>query len=69
MAYSRIMAAAVSLAVSSAGLTAITRARCRLAARRLDKGDHICLIGNSLPDTMEHDGFLETNIVSLFPAE
>ena len=26
----------------------------------LRKGDHICLIGNTLADRMQHDGWLET---------
>ena len=39
------------------------------AAPALDlrKGDHICLIGNALPDRMQHDGWLETLIVAQHP--
>ncbi|MSU35942.1 MAG: azurin [Pedosphaera sp.] len=33
----------------------------------LKKGDHIALIGNSTADRMQHDGWLETHIVSSFP--
>ena len=27
---------------------------------KLEKGDHICIIGNTLADRMQHDGWLET---------
>jgi putative heme-binding domain-containing protein len=30
-------------------------------------GDHICFIGNTLPDRMQHDGWLETMLQSRFP--
>src|SRR4051794_31703419 len=33
----------------------------------LQKGDHICLIGNTLADRMQHDGWLETILYSRFP--
>lgn len=33
----------------------------------LKKGEHICLIGNTLADRMQHDGWLETYIQSRFP--
>ena len=36
----------------------------RLEIRR---GDHICLIGNTLADRMQHDGWLEAHLVSRFP--
>ena len=31
------------------------------------KGDHISLIGNTLTDRMQHDGWLETYLYSRFP--
>ena len=31
------------------------------------KGDHICIIGNTLADRMQHDGWLETYLHSRFP--
>ena len=39
------------------------------AATRLEirPGDHICLIGNTLADRMQHDGWLETYLYSRFP--
>ncbi len=33
----------------------------------LKTGDHIALIGNALPDRMQHDGWLETLIYAKFP--
>ena len=33
----------------------------------LKKGDHICIIGNSLAERMQHDGWLETLIQARFP--
>jgi putative heme-binding domain-containing protein len=34
---------------------------------KLEKGDHIVLIGNTLADRMQHDGWLETLLQSRFP--
>ncbi|MGF1582184.1 MAG: PVC-type heme-binding CxxCH protein [Gemmataceae bacterium] len=33
----------------------------------LKKGDHICIIGNTLADRMQHDGWLETYFQARFP--
>lgn len=33
----------------------------------LQQGDHICIIGNTLADRMQHDGWLETYFYSRFP--
>ena len=33
------------------------------------QGDHICFIGNTLPDRMQHDGWLETLLQSRFPKQ
>jgi len=33
----------------------------------LHRGDHICIIGNTLADRMQHDGWLETMLQSRFP--
>ncbi len=33
----------------------------------IKRGDHICIIGNTLPDRMQHDGWLETMLHSRFP--
>src|SRR4051794_17259648 len=37
------------------------------APLELKKGDHICLIGNTLPDRMQHFGWLETNLHARHP--
>src|SRR4051812_16283906 len=34
---------------------------------QLQKGDHVCLIGNTLPDRMQHSGYLEALIYTKFP--
>lgn len=33
----------------------------------LQKGDHICIIGNTLAERMQHEGWLETRIQARFP--
>ena len=33
----------------------------------LKPGDHICIIGNTLADRMQHDGWLETMLQSRYP--
>src|SRR5438876_10243561 len=33
----------------------------------LKKGDHICIIGNTLADRMQHSGYLESLIYTKFP--
>ncbi|HVS40359.1 MAG TPA: SGNH/GDSL hydrolase family protein, partial [Gemmataceae bacterium] len=38
-------------------------------ALEIRDGDHICLIGNTLPDRMQHDGWLEALLYSRFPKE
>src|SRR6516164_2351912 len=37
------------------------------AGFELKKGDHICIIGNTLAERMQHEGWLETLIHSRFP--
>src|SRR5260370_23028230 len=37
------------------------------AKLELRTGDHICIIGNTLADRMQHDGWLETYFQSRFP--
>jgi putative heme-binding domain-containing protein len=37
------------------------------AAFEIKHGDHICIIGNTLADRMQHDGWLETMLQSRFP--
>src|SRR5579872_1637726 len=33
----------------------------------VNKGDHICIIGNTLAERMQHHGWLETLLLSRFP--
>ena len=60
-----------TLAVSLAGVVLVLArpapAPAPAATLELRKGDHICFIGNTLPDRMQHDGWLETLIHSRFP--
>ena len=37
------------------------------AELKLEKGDHIAIIGNALPDRMQHDGWLETYLYKAYP--
>ncbi len=46
------------------GLATSARADTKL---ELKKGDHIALIGNTLADRMQHDGWLETLLAARFP--
>ena len=34
---------------------------------KLEKGDHICIVGNTLAERMQHYGWLETLIHARFP--
>jgi hypothetical protein len=34
---------------------------------KIEKGDHICIIGNTLADRMQHDGWVETFLYALYP--
>ncbi|MEW6303283.1 MAG: PVC-type heme-binding CxxCH protein, partial [Verrucomicrobiota bacterium] len=34
---------------------------------KLEKGDHICIIGNTLADRMQHHGWMETRLHARFP--
>ncbi|MDX1564013.1 MAG: SGNH/GDSL hydrolase family protein, partial [Phycisphaeraceae bacterium] len=38
------------------------------AALKLNKGEHICFIGNNLADRMQHDGYTEAYLQAAFPA-
>ncbi|HEX3999471.1 MAG TPA: PVC-type heme-binding CxxCH protein [Pirellulales bacterium] len=39
------------------------------ASLQIHPGDHICLIGNTLADRMQHDGWLEAYLYSRFPKD
>ena len=55
----------VFLLVASATLVTTTASA---ASLEIKKGDHISLIGNTLPDRMQHDGWLEAYLHSRFPS-
>ncbi len=57
-----LLAAAGSPPLQAAGANGLTK---NLEIR---KGDHIGLIGNTLADRMQHDGWLETQLQARFPS-
>jgi putative heme-binding domain-containing protein len=56
--------ALVSVLLSAGPVKAGDKAQARL---EIKPGDHICIIGNTLADRMQHDGWLETYFYSRFP--
>src|SRR3954452_21818326 len=48
-------------------LAGLTASSALAAPLELKKGDHICIIGNTLAERMQHDGWLETLIQARFP--
>jgi glucose/arabinose dehydrogenase len=64
------LALAVAPAIPFAAISAfapMAHAADAANALKLEKGDHICYIGNTLPDRMQHFGWLETMLYSRFP--
>jgi hypothetical protein len=68
------LALVATLTLSLAGLTFLPSPRAVRSADQaaptkleLRRGDHICIIGNTLADRMQHDGWLETYFHSRFP--
>src|SRR5437764_3504379 len=61
----RAVALAV-LVIASANLNAADPAKPQNGFE-LKPGDHICIIGNSLAERMQHDGWLETLLQARFP--
>ena len=51
------------------GLALLMPVRASAAPLELRPGDHISIIGNTLADRMQHDGWLETLIVGKFPKD
>ncbi|HZL34369.1 MAG TPA: PVC-type heme-binding CxxCH protein [Tepidisphaeraceae bacterium] len=62
----KLLAAAISAALGLAGAARAAEAPKSLP---LQKGDHICIIGNGLADGLQHDGWLETMVYSRFPKD
>src|SRR5690606_32883927 len=62
-------AIALALALLTVLVSASANHACSAAEPRLElkKGDHVCLIGNTLADRMQHDGWLETYLQTRFP--
>src|SRR5437868_4997508 len=56
------------LAVLSVLILAVSRADAAdKPGLELKRGDHVCIIGNTLADRMQHDGWLETALHRRFP--
>jgi glucose/arabinose dehydrogenase len=53
--------------LAAALLAAASPAAAQQAKLELKKGDHVCIIGNTLAERMQHDGWLETLIQARFP--
>ena len=62
-----LRAVAAPLAWLTALLLLCGSSTARAAEFTLQKGDHICLIGNTLPERMQHFGWLETLLQNRFP--
>src|SRR6056297_1777859 len=52
---------AILLAIMSASPVAA------IDVNEVNPGDHICIIGNTLAERMQHDGWLESRIQARFP--
>ena len=65
-AFGRRFAAGLFVVLSLVGVLA-TRSSAADPLIELKQGDHICLIGNTLADRMQHDGWLETYLQTRFP--
>jgi putative heme-binding domain-containing protein len=61
------LAAGLSGIVPLSSADSVLSAADRAPRLTLQKGDHICLIGNTLAERMQHDGWLETYLQSRFP--
>jgi glucose/arabinose dehydrogenase len=48
-------------------LVLLTASVAQAAPFELKKGDHICIVGNTLAERMQHHGWLETRITARFP--
>jgi hypothetical protein len=66
MASQRLKRAMLSAAVAFGAATSMAAAQ---EPALLEKGDHICLIGNTLGERMQHDGWLETIFQSRLPQD
>ena len=69
MSNRRLLGAVVSAAIALAGAAGTASAQAHGGPLKLEKGDHICILGNTLGERMEHDGWLETLVQSRFPGQ
>src|SRR5271154_424013 len=58
-----MFSAAIALAAATSGVVAAAEA----TALKLEKGDHIAIVGNTLADRMQHDGYFESLIYKAMP--
>jgi putative heme-binding domain-containing protein len=58
---------AVALAALFAQATLMAAEKNSAALLEIRHGDHICFVGNTLADRMQHDGWLETMLQNRFP--
>src|SRR5213595_1636215 len=69
----RVVCVAVVAVFAGLALVLLPRPKLPAAAERkpavltVNKGDHIAIIGNTLADRMQHDGWLETLLHARFP--
>ncbi|HEY8750752.1 MAG TPA: PVC-type heme-binding CxxCH protein [Tepidisphaeraceae bacterium] len=68
MARIRLLTALASAGISL-GIAASSAFGAQGATLKLEKGDHISLVGNTLGERMQHDGWLETVLQSRFPEQ
>jgi glucose/arabinose dehydrogenase len=69
MAKSGLKRAVASAAVALAAAVGTASAAAQGPGLKLQKGDHVCLIGNTLAERMQHDGWLETFFQSRLPQD
>jgi hypothetical protein len=69
MEHHGIIAAVVSAAVAFGATAGWVSAAAQGPELKLEKGSHISLIGNTLAERMQHDGWLEAAVQSRFPGQ
>ncbi|QDU19374.1 PVC-type heme-binding CxxCH protein [Urbifossiella limnaea] len=63
----RALLVALPLAVAVAAWQRPEPAAAQPAAFRLERGDHVCFVGNTLAERMQHDGWVETYLHARHP--
>src|SRR5439155_12222767 len=67
MAFTKQLSFVAILTLATSGLLPAPAAADEAAKLTIQHGDHITIIGNTLADRMQHDGWLETYFHSRFP--